>query len=419
MSKLAIQIKKTILKKKFSEYILSFELTFGDIRVKSMNKKILTIALLLLGLVFLAACGGSHSSIQTMQVDRTALVGTVPFSAPYVYQKEGNLVGPEAELAQRIVAKVDEIRETKGGTPVRLTWINRTYATLFEAVKKGEVQLAIGAFGKSEERAQDVLFSDPYFTMELVMAVNPVNNDLTPEGLASASIGVREGSAVQQYVTSKYPSAKITPYGTLDDAVLALRAGEIETLIDDKEMVAYTLTTIPGAGQMDFYPETLGTIEVAVAVKKGDTKLIELINGVIAESKSDLEAMLSEHAGERVSQVTQQREERLYMQAQAKKPRDVTIRVSRVSGYRGVDIYRMANLRFVARNKETGATTNSSPIQFSGSTGITKVSVTPGTYALSLPQFNFNTELLIVPDDPDAVSVRITIGPSGVTMEKD
>ena len=387
--------------------------------MKSMNKKILTIALLLLSVAFLAACGGSHSAIDTMQVDRTALVGTVPFGAPYVYQKEGNLVGPEAELAQRIVAKVDESRETKGGNPVRLTWINRTYATLFDAVKNGEVHLGIGAFGISEERAKDVLFSNPYFTMELVMAVNPVNNDLTPAGLASASIGVREGSAVQQYVASKYPSAKIVPYGTLDDATLALRAGEIDTLIDDKEMVAYDLTTIPGAGHMDFYPETLGTIEIAVAVKKGDTKLIELINGVIAESKSDLDTLLREHAGERVSQVTQQREERLYREAQAKKPRDVTIRVSRVSGYRGVDIYRMANLRFVARNKETGATTNSSPIQFSGSTGITKVTVTPGTYALSLPQFNFNTELLIVPEDPDTVSVRITIGPSGVTMEKD
>ena len=79
----------------------------------------------------------------------------------------------------------------------------------------------------------------------------------------------------------------------------------------------------------------------------------------------------------------------------------------------------MANLRFVARNTESGETTNSSPIQFSGSTGITKVTVKPGTYSLSLPQFNFNTKLIIVPEDPDDVSVRITIGPSGVTMEKD
>ncbi len=387
--------------------------------MKSMNKKLLTITLLLLSLGLLAACGGSHSAIQSMQVDRSALVGTVPFSAPYVYQKEGTLVGPEAELAQRIVDKVDESRETKGGTPVRLTWINRTYATLFDAVKNGDVQFALGAFGMSEERAKDVLFSESYYTMDLVMAVNPLHKDLTPAEIGSARIGVREGSTVQEYVTAKYPSAKIIPYGTLDDAVLALRAGEVDTVVDEKEMVAYTLTTIPGAGNMDFYPESLGTIEVAVAVNKGDTQLLELINGVIAESKQDMEGLLREHAGERVTQVLKQREDRLFMIAQAKKSRNVTIRVSRVKGYRGVDIYRMATLRFVARNKETGDTTNSSPIQFSGSTGITRVNVIPGTYALSLAQFNFNTELLIVPGDPDKVSVRITIGPSGVTMEKD
>lgn len=417
LSTLAIQ--RNNIEESVSEYIHSLELTFGDIRVKSMNKKLLTTALLLLSAGFFAACGGSHSAIQSMQVDRTALVGTVPFSAPYIYQKEGTLVGPEAELAQRIVARVDETRETKGGTPVRLNWVNRTYATLFNAVRRGEVQLALGAFGKSEERAKDVLFSDSYYTMELVMAVNPINIDMAPAEVGNARIGVREGSTVQDFVTAKYPSATISPYGTLDDAVLALRAGEVDTVIDEKEMVAYTLTTIPGAGNMDFYPETLGTIEVAVAVNKGDTQLLELVNSVIAEAKQDMESLLRDHAGERVNQVLKQRENRLYMLAQAEKPRNVTIRVSRVKDFRGVDIYRMANLRFVARNKTTGETTNSSPIQFSGSTGITRVSVSPGTYALSLSQFNFNTELLIVPNDPDDVSVRIIIGPSGVTMEKD
>jgi len=384
-----------------------------------MSKKLLTLALVLLSAGLLISCGGGHSAIESMQVDRSALVGTVPFSAPFIYQKEGNLVGPEAVLAENIVARVDETRETKGGSPVRLTWINRTHATLFDAVKNGDVHMALGAFGKTEERSEEVLFSDSYYTMDLVMAVNPVNADLTPADLANAEIGVREGSAVEAFVTENYPSATISPYGTIDDVVLALRAGEIDTIVDGKEMIAYDLTTIPGAGHMDFFPESLGSIDIAVAVRNGDTQLIELINDVIAESMGDFDSALAEHLGGRVEQVVKQREDRLYRQAQAKKPRQVTIRVSRVQGYRGVDIYRMANLRFVARNRETGETTNSSPIQFSGSTGITRVTVPPGTYALSLPQFNFNTELIIVPEDPDSVNVRITIGPSGVTMEKD
>ncbi len=375
--------------------------------------------LVLFGAVILASCGGEESVIDTMHIDRTALVGTVPFSAPFIYQKEGNLVGPEAMLAEKIVARIDETRETQGGTPVRLTWINRTHATLFEAIKNGDVQIGLGAFGITEQRTQDLLFSNPYYTMDLVMAVNPVNKDITPAELANAVIGVREGSAVQSFVESKYPSATIRPYGTVDDAILALRTGETDTVIDGKEMVAYDLTTLPGAGHMDYYPDPLGTIDIAVAVRKGETRLIELINGVIAESKEDIVALLGEHLGERVAEVEQRREERLYQLAQAKKPREVTIRVSREQGYRGVDIYRMANLRFIVRNSETGQTTSSSPIQFSGSTGITRVTVVPGTYALSLPQFNFNTQLIIVPEDPDSVGVRITIGPGGVTMEKD
>lgn len=371
------------------------------------------------GAAMLASCGGEESAIHTMHIDRTAMVGTVPFSAPFIYQKEGNLVGPEAMLAERIVARIDENRETQGGNPVRIIWMNRTHATLFNAIKNGEVQIGLGAFGKTEQRTQEILFSNSYYTMDLVMAVNPVNKDITPAELASAVIGVREGSAVQSFVESKYPSATIKPYGTVDDVILALRTGETDAVIDGKEMVAYALTTLPGAGHMDYYPDPLGSIDIAVAVRNGDTRLIEVINSVIAESKEEIETMLGEHLGERVAEVQQRREERLYQLAQAAKPREVTIRVSREQGYRGVDIYRMANLRFIARNSETGQTTSSSPIQFSGSTGITRVTVVPGTYSLSLPQFNFNTQLIIVPEDPDNVSVRITIGPGGVTMVKD
>jgi ABC-type amino acid transport substrate-binding protein len=329
------------------------------------------------------------------------------------------LVGPDAEIGKAIIARIEELREDPVGTPVKLNWINRTYPTLIPAMANGDVHFALGVLAITDERSQMVQFSDPYYTSELVMAINPVHKDMEPANLSTAMIGVREGTGVEAFVTAQYPSATIEPFKTLDDAILALRRSEVDTVIDDKLMVGYSLATTPGTGHMEFHPEVLGTLDCGVAMKRRDSGALELVNGIISQLKESgqLAAWTEEHAGDNIAQVTARRDERLAKIQREQEPRKIQIRVSRDSNV-DFDIYKMANLRFNITEATTGKRYQSTPVAFQGSTGTARTEVPPGTYTLSLPKFNFSTSVEILPNDPGQIPINIRVTSTGVVVRK-
>ncbi len=95
------------------------------------------------------------------------------------------------------------------------------------------------------------------------------------------------------------------PFKTLDNAVLALRRGDVDAVIDDRNMAAYTLDTVPGMSHLEILPGTVGKIDCGVAMRKRDGDLRELVNEVITETKAEgqIAQWVSEHVGDRVAKV--------------------------------------------------------------------------------------------------------------------
>ncbi len=366
------------------------------------------------------SCSDSTGTIAKMQRDRIAYIGTVPFEPPLLYQKEGELVGPDAEIGKRIVQKVDETRDTEGGSPVKLMWINRSYPGLIAALENHEIDFILGVFGVTEARKKEVDFSDTYYTSRLVLVVNPVQTDVQISEIDSSKIGIREGTAVEEVIRGQYKNAKVEPYKTLDDAILALRRSEVDGVIDDQYMAAYSLATTPGAGYMEIVPGDIASIDIAVAVKKGDKPLQTLVNGILSTMKQEntYETMLEEHGAIRyLQEINERRANRLEEEKQASTPRSVTITVSKDADF-NFDQYKLANLTFVFRNQETGATIQTTPITFAGRVGRARASVPPGNYTLSQPRFNFSASVSIVPADKDNVPITIRLSSGGVVVRK-
>lgn len=382
--------------------------------------RFITSTLLIVGLGVLAACGGNgHEGAGLSKVtrDKVVYISAIPFEPPILYQQGGEKVGPDAELAHRIVRQIEGRLEAFAEGTLRALWLNRDSSTVLNSVKSGEAQFAIGALAVTEQRKQEVAFSKPYHEAELVTVVNPAQNDLSMESLGEARIGVRSETGVEEFVQVNYSSAEIQGFGTLDDAVLALRRAEIDAIIDDRYLAAFALATVPGADNMEIIPDTLGTIQYAVAVQQGNDQLLELVNQAIDEMGPEYASLLEQHAGETLEEVAQRRIDRQESARQAVAPRRVTIRVSKQANF-DFDIYRFANLTFVLRNRETGQSYNSSRIDFSGSVGIAGASVPPGSYVLSLPRFNFSAPLQITSSDPSSVTVNITLTSETVLVRK-
>ena len=363
-------------------------------------------------LVWLGGCGGAPGALLSIKSDKAAYIGTVPFEAPLFYQKGTEMVGPDAELAARIVASIKSaLSEPGNDRDVTLRFITRSYATLIPALENGEAHFVLGVFGISESRKERVSFSTPYYTSQLGLAINPVLNDLRPELLKNVTIGVREATVVEEVVKQKFPSVKTAPFKAVDDGVLALRRGEIDALIDDRYMLAYSLDTVPGSKGLELVPGDVGQVECAVAVRKGDAELLKIVNDSIAKVQSeDLYAKwTAEHVGECLAQVEERHTVRM---KQELGPRNIEIRVSKDTNY-NFDIYKMANLSFQLTNSKTGEKSRSSRIRFRRKVGSSSTTIIPGNYTLSLPKFGFNQKIDITKDDPDKVTFSIRLKTGG------
>lgn len=376
-----------------------------------MPKKVFLTVLWILPVLTWAACNGalSSSTFDEIQKERIVLIGTVPFEPPLLYQQGQGLVGPEADLAEQIV---QQIRDKVGVERIDLKWATRTSRNLVPALKQGEVSLVIAVFGITETRREEVAFSEPYYTSELVLVINPAHADLRPNMLSGKSIGVREGTAIEEFVKERYADADLVPFETLDNAILSLRRGEIQAVIDDRNLAAYSLATLPGASHLEYIPDVLEEIEVAVAVRKQDTQLLDLVNGVVSRINSEnlYAQWLQERAGEVIAQVKKRHESRIEAERKAEAPRRLVIRISKDENY-DFDIYRMANLSFTLVNQETGKTYTSSRIDFRNRVGISSANIPPGRYRLVLAKFNNWSpgEIPILPSDPSQVDLRIRL----------
>ena len=377
-----------------------------------MKRKILLTACLTAVLVWYGSCGGATGALTSIRGDKAAYIGTVPFEAPLFYQKGTEMVGPDAELATRIVASIKSALSEPGRErQVTLRYITRSYSTLVPALENEEAHFVLGVFGISESRKKRVSFSKPYYTSQLGLAINPVLNDLRPELLKNVTVGVREGTVIEELVKQKFPGIKTSPFKAVDDSVLALRRGELDAIIDDRYMLAYSLYTVPGSKGLELVPGDVGTVECAVAVRKGDEELLKIVNDSIAKIQSeDLYAKwTAEHVGERLAKVEQRHAVRM---KQELGPRNIEIKVSKDASY-NFDIYKMANLSFQLTNSKTGEKSRSSRIRFRSKVGRCSATIIPGNYTLSLPKFGFNQRIDITKDDPDKITFSIRLKTGG------
>jgi len=380
-----------------------------------MVRRLLPLFLALPVLV-LPSCGGepSTATLNRMSRNQAVTIGSVPFEGPLLYQRSQDWVGPDAELGRLIVEKITENLE--GGDEIEGKWIGMQHATLATTLANSEVDLALGVFGITEARKELVTFSEPYYTSQLVLVINPTHQDIRTDLLDGIEVGVREGTAFEELVKEKFGGSTIVPFKSLDDAILALRRAEIGAVIDDQYMAAFALDTVPGVGHLEIVPEVVGTVDTAVAVQNKDTRLLGMINEVIAQVKAEdlYSQWLQEEAEAQLAQVQARHPERLERERQAVLPRRVVIQVSKDNN-NDFDIYRMANLTFTLTEEKSGKAYNSSRIDFKGSTGSASVTVPPGRYQLMVRRMNnWSPGMVVVqPSDAERLTIRIRLQTGG------
>ncbi len=165
-------------------------------------------------------------------------------------------------------------------------------------VKKGEADVIIGMF-YSDERAKWFDFSMPFLTIDgCIFFHKSISGLKGPEDLAGFHVGVLQGDYAETFFKKNYPKVRLVLYPTYEDMVKHAIKGEIKVFVGDRPALLFYLAKFKQGVEFRYIKKPLYSLEVRAAVKKGNKKLLSLVNKGFEQIKgSEIKGILDKWSG--------------------------------------------------------------------------------------------------------------------------
>lgn len=211
----------------------------------------------------------------------TLRILTEGLTEPFEYITEDNTcIGFDVELGIRIAYEL--------GMDYSIQTMD--FDSLIPALTSGKGDLIISCLNITEERKEELLFSDVYIESKSAIVVrkdryqSSVSKTFTlsdqeiTQLLSNSRIGVLSGSLTEQLVREDFPDADVLDFAALPDAVAALSAGKIDyTLVAE----AQAMLLVNQQDGFQYCTEPYHVDHDSFALTKDDTELCDAINEVI------------------------------------------------------------------------------------------------------------------------------------------
>ena len=215
----------------------------------------------------------------TATKEETLRIGTEGAYAPFNYTNaDGTLGGFDVDMANAIC---DDMQVTCEITA-------QDWDGIIPGLKAGKYDAIVAAMSVTPERAQQVSFTDPYFSNTLVfLAKKDSSFDPSNSGDINAhSIAAQRSTISSQWLENAYPKANMKLYDTLSNAFLDLGSGRVDAMISDKLPAIEWLSSPSGSNYVLKGAEIDINDNFAIAVRPGDP-LQAKINQSLANLKAN------------------------------------------------------------------------------------------------------------------------------------
>ncbi len=183
----------------------------------------------------------------------------------------GNIVGFDADLMAAIA-------EAAG---FEYECVNTRWDGIFVALASGEFDAVMSAATITEERAETVDFSDPYFNAGQSITVRADNTDIMgPDDLAGKKAGVQLGTTGDIWLTEE-TQAEVVRYDENTLAFQALAAGDVDAAVADSPTAAEIVRANPEM-MLKVLPEAYTDELYGIAVRKERPEVLAAINEGLA-----------------------------------------------------------------------------------------------------------------------------------------
>lgn len=213
-----------------------------------------------------------QSALQTVLQRGTLRVGDCLSFAPFgFYDKDGNPDGYDVDLAKALAKEMG----------VKLEIVNTTSANRIPNLQTNKVDVVFCNFTRNLERAKEIGFTNPYVVASEAMLVRKSSSIQSAHDMVGKTIATVKGSTNGDEVRNLGIDVKIQEYDSSQAAILAVKQGQADAMIEDNNFLAYQAKLDPS---LTVTNEALVPLEYnAFGVKQGDQVWINYLNEFLFE----------------------------------------------------------------------------------------------------------------------------------------
>lgn len=265
---------------------------------KNMKKTVAALLAVMALATALTGCGSKGKTVEDIKKAGKLVMATDAAWAPFEYIADSDTpVGSDIDLAQAIADKWG----------VELEIINAAFDTLPQYLDNGKVDIVIAAMTITEDRKEQMAFSDPYtISAQYIIVQDGDDSVKTIEDLAGKKTAVHLGTTGDLLVSSeiekgclKDTGAEVVQYKNLTEGCLALQKGTVDAVMLDILPAQNFCAVNEGLKCFEaVYKDGSSTKEeYGIAVKKDNTELVAAINEAIKPMVADgsIEASIEKH----------------------------------------------------------------------------------------------------------------------------
>jgi polar amino acid transport system substrate-binding protein len=228
------------------------------------------------GLLTLAGCtkvatpaqdGAAESTLKAVLQRGTLRVGDCLSFAPFgFYNKDGAADGYDVDLAKELAKQMG----------VKLEVVNTTSANRIPNLQTSKVDVVFCNFTRNLERAKEISFTNPYVVASEALLVKKSSGIKSIKDMSNRTIATVKGSTNGDEVRALNMQVKIQEFDSSQAAILAVKQGQADAMIEDNNFLAYQASLDP---ELTVTDEALVPLEYnAFGVKAGDQVWLDYLN---------------------------------------------------------------------------------------------------------------------------------------------
>lgn len=236
-------------------------------------KKFLKLSSIILALVMTVCCFAGCSSNDAEKSNVLTMATSADFP-PYEYYENDEIVGIDVDIMNAVCEIIGMELEPQ----------DMSFDSVIGAAQTGKTDIAMSGITITEDRKNMVDFTIPYTSTAQSIIVVSGGEISKKADLEGKKIGVQINTTGDTQVTEEFGDDAVDRFQNGALAVESLKNGKVDCVVIDGEVAKALVDANEG---LEIIADAYSIEEYAIALKKGNTELLDKINAALEQLLAD------------------------------------------------------------------------------------------------------------------------------------